>query len=374
MPQVADQPAAFHSVPAEPVAPQRPAPPERLISLDAFRGFIMTALVAHGFGLASFADHPQLGWLGAQFQHVAWEGIVFWDLIQPAFMFMVGLAMPFAFKARERRQGKEAVWRHVARRALMLIVISQIIMSISRGEPYFQLINVLAQIGFAYFFCYLLMQLPVPRQAMAAALILAGHTALFHLFPGADGAWSQTDNVGARIDEFFGLDYSGYYVTINFISSTVTTLVGAWCGYLMLDSTASHTRRMRLLAMGVIGCWAGGLLLSLVNPMVKRVWTASFTLASLGWVILLLLGFYWIVEVKGWKRATFPLVVVGMNSIFIYCLSILQWRWFDRAVATFTGGFEFLGPWSVTAQSTAVFLALWSICYWLYRRKIFIKV
>ena len=374
MSQVVDRPATFRQVPAEPAEPGRTAPPERLISLDAFRGFIMTTLVAHGFGLAAFADHPQLGWLGNQFEHVAWEGIVFWDLIQPAFMFMVGLAMPFAFKARERKHGSGSVTKHVAWRAFMLIVISQLIMSVSRGEMYFQLINVLSQIGFAYFFCYLLLQLPFRRQVVAAGLILAGHTALFHLFPGADGAWSQTDNVGARIDHFFGLEYSGFYVTINFISSTVTTLVGAWCGYLMLDSKASHQRRMQVLAMSVAGCWAGGLLLSLFNPMVKRLWTASFTLASLGWVILLLLGFYWMVEVKGWKKLTFPLVVVGMNSIFVYCLSSVQWGWFDRAVATFTGGFESWGDWGVVAQSTCVYLALWSVCYWLYKRRIFIRV
>src|SRR5690606_12619518 len=114
MPKVADRPASFRQVPVEPAGPDRSAPPDRLISLDAFRGFIMTTLAAHGFGFASFAGHPQLGWLGAQFEHVAWEGVVFWDLIQPAFMFMVGLAMPYAFKARERRHGPGSVWRHVA--------------------------------------------------------------------------------------------------------------------------------------------------------------------------------------------------------------------------------------------------------------------
>ena len=333
----------------------------------------MTTLAAHGFGLRTLAGHPQLGWLGDQFEHVAWEGMVFWDLIQPAFMFMVGLAMPYAFKARERRYGPGAVLPHVAKRALLLILISQIIMPISAGQLGFQLINVLAQIGFAYFFCYLILQLPFRGQVVAAALVLLGHTALFHLFPGSEGAWSKADNVGARIDQLFGLSYSGYYVTINFISSTVTTLVGAWCGYLMLESM-THQRRIKALGLGVLGCWAGGGLLSLFNPVVKRLWTASFTLASLGWVILLLLAFYWLVEVRGMKKLTFPLVVVGMNSIFIYCLNIVQWSWFDRAVGVFTGGFEGFGIWAPILQSTAVFAALWWVCFWLYQRKIFIKV
>ncbi|MBI1358443.1 MAG: hypothetical protein GC160_29250 [Acidobacteria bacterium] len=373
MPKVADRPTKFRQVPVEPAAGDRSTQPERLVSLDAFRGFIMTALAAHGFGLRTLADDPNLGWLGRQFEHVPWEGMVFWDLIQPAFMFMVGLAMPYAFRARERRYGPGAVLPHVAWRALMLILISQIIMSISGGELEFQLINVLAQIGFTYFLCYLILQLPFRGQVAAAALILAGHTALFHLFPGSDGAWSQADNVGARIDRFFGLQYSGYYVTINFISSTVTTLAGAWCGALMLEK-ASHARRMKTLAVAAAASSAGGYLLSLLNPMVKRLWTASFTLASLGCVIFLLLGFYWLVEVRGMRKLTFPLVVVGMNSIFIYCLNILLWGWFDRAVGVFTGGFEAFGAAAPILQATAVFAALWWVCYWLYQRKIFLKV
>ena len=366
-------PETFRQVPLESEGRSKGALPDRLVSLDAFRGFIMTALAAHGFGLASFEGHPTLGWLGHQFEHVAWEGMVFWDLIQPAFMFMVGLAMPFAFEARRRKLGEGTVWKHVAYRALMLIVISQVIMSISRGELFFQLINVLSQIGFAYFFAYLVMQLPVRQQLMAGAGILVFHTALFHLFPGSDGAWSQADNVGARIDHFFGLEYSGYYVTINFISSTVTTLFGVWCGYLMLQKRP-HEERMKMLATTIAICWTGGLILSLFNPMVKRLWTASFTLMSAGCVITMLLAFYWMVEVKGWRKATFPLVVVGMNSIFIYCVNIVLWGWVNRAVGVFTGGFEGLGAAAPVLQATAVFSVLWYLCYWLYQRRIFIKV
>jgi predicted acyltransferase len=367
-------PETFHKLPVDPEGRGKGAAPDRLVSLDAFRGFIMTILVAHGFGLASFEGHSTLGWIGHQFEHVPWEGVVFWDLIQPSFMFMVGLAMPFAFEARRRKLGEGSVWKHVAYRAVTLIVISQIIMSVSAGKPHFQLINVLAQIGFAYFCAYLVMQLPLRSQFVAAGLILAGHTALFHLFPGADGAWSQADNVGARIDRFFGLEYRGYYVTINFISSTVTTLFGVWCGYLMLWKN-SHERRMKILAAAIAGSWIAGMALTLFNPMVKRVWTASFTLVSAACVMTLLLAFYWMVEMKGWRRATFPLVVVGMNSIFIYCVSIMMWGGINRAVGVFTGGFEFLGEHGAEiAQSTAVFTVLWYVCYWLYRRRAFIRV
>jgi predicted acyltransferase len=108
--------------------------------------------------------------------------------------------------------------------------------------------------------------------------------------------------------------------------------------------------------------------------MVKRLWTASFTLMSAGCVMLMLLAFYWMVEMKGWRKATFPLVVVGMNSIFIYCVNIVLWGWINRAVGVFTGDFELLGAAAPVAQATAVFAVLWYLCYWLYQRRIFIKV
>ncbi len=370
----APPPVTFHQVPTDAEKPTRDVSPDRLISLDAFRGFIMTALAADAFGLRIFMGDPQLGWLGGQFEHVEWTGLHFWDLIQPAFMFMVGLAMPFAFAARARRYGTEAVWKHVAYRALMLIVISQIIMSISRGEAFFQLINVLSQIGFAYFCAWLIMQLPFRAQIGAAAGILIFHTALFVLFPGADGPWDKANNIGARIDHLFGLEYSGFYVTINFISSTVTTLFGVWCGYLMREKFP-HAQRIKIMAAAVAGLGLSGWLLSFAVPSVKRLWTASFTLISGAWVIGILLAFYWLVEVREQRKLTFPLVVVGMNSIFIYCVHIVLNGWLDDAVAAFTGRFQALGPqWGHVAQAACMFAVLWYLCYWLYRRRIFIRV
>jgi len=361
---VARAPAA----PGEPPASKEPGLPERLVSLDAFRGFIMTVLAAHGFGLATLEDDPGWEWLAGQFEHVAWEGMVFWDLIQPAFMFMVGLAMPYAFRARAERGGQAAVQRRVAFRAFKLILLSQVLMSVSRGELHFQLINVLAQIGLAYFCCYWILRLPFRGQLIAAGAILAGYTALFHLFPGSEGPWSKADNVGARIDQFFGLEYSGYYVTINFIPSTVTLLFGAWCGKWVQQDRVRNV----LLLLGA--CVVGGAALSLFNPVVKRLWTASFTLLSGACVITILLGFYWLAEVKGRRRELFPLVVVGMNSIFIYSLNIVLWDWLGRAVGVFTGEFDFLGGAGPIAQAAAVFAVLWYLCYWLYRRRIFLKV
>lgn len=348
---------------------------ERYVSLDAYRGFIMLMLVSHAFGLNTLRDQPGWQWLAAQFEHVAWEGMVFWDLIQPAFMFMVGMAMPFAF-ANRRAKGHTAsrIFRHVAWRALLLIVLSQVLIDISGGKFQFQLINVLAQIAFTYFFTFLILRMPIRFQALAAVLLLAGHWALFALFPGPEGAFSRTGNIGARIDQaLLGYNYNGFYVTINFVTSTVTTLLGAWTALFLMQKN-THATNLKVITVSSAACLSSGLLLSLANPMVKRLWTASFTLYSAGWVLLMLAVFYWLVEVKGWRKPMFPLLVLGMNSIFIYSVSMVLYGWLDRAIAVFTLRFAVAGILSPVLQATAVLLVMWYLCYWLYQRKIFLRI
>ena len=358
----------------EPEPPEKATAAGRLISLDAFRGFIMTMLASHAFGLAALAEDPNWAWLGRQFEHARWEGLMFWDLIQPAFMFMVGLAMPFAFAARARRGGEGSVWRHVAFRAVMLIVISNVLMSISAGRLHFQLINVLAQIGFTYFICFWLMKLSFRAQAVAAAIILAAYTALFIAFPGSGGPYSIGDNIGERVDLFlFGSANSGHWANMNFIPSVFFTLVGVWCGRLMIEPRP-HVQRMKILMGAAAALLAAGYGLSPVIPIIKRIHTTSFTFASLGWVLLMLLGFYWLVEVKGHGKAAYALVVVGMNSMFIYCLDILLWGWTRDAVTVFTGGYVFFGKWAPVLLAISTFLAMWYLCYWLYQRRLFIRI
>ena len=348
---------------------------DRYVSLDAYRGFIMLMLVSHAFGLNSLRDQPGWHWLAAQFEHVEWEGLVFWDLIQPAFMFMVGMAMPFAFANRTAKDDSVGqIFRHVAWRALMLIVLSQVLIDISGGKLQFQLINVLSQIAFTYFFTFLILRLPFRLQVLTALVLLAGHWALFALFPGPEGAFSKAANIGARIDQaVLGYSYSGFYVTINFVTSTVTTLLGAWTA-LFLMRKKPHATNLKVILLSSAFCFASGLVLSLFNPMVKRLWTTSFTLYSAGWVFLMLAVFYWLVEVRGWRKPMFPLLILGMNSIFVYSVSMVLYGWLDRAVGVFSGRFASAGIASPVLQATAVLLVMWYLCYWLYKRKIFLRI
>ena len=276
------------------IEPHEPSAQQRYLALDAYRGFIMLVLVSSGFGLADLAKRrPAFTGIANQFDHMPWEWITFWYVIQPAFMFMVGVAMPFAM-ARRKEQGateRQLFW-HVTARSLRLILMSQILMSIASSKMHFQLINVLAQIGITYFLCYLIVQLRFRSQVLIAALLLAGHWALFVAFPGTEGPFlSKTTNIGAVLDAFvFGHPNPDDWATINFITSTVTTLFGAWTGQL-LQSKRPHEAKMRIVALSVAACLGVGLIIHPWNPIIKRICTTSFTFFSAGWVLLMLLAF-----------------------------------------------------------------------------------
>ncbi|HLM98751.1 MAG TPA: DUF5009 domain-containing protein [Bryobacteraceae bacterium] len=368
---------AAERIPAPDQALPKPATPQRYLALDAYRGFIMLMLVSGGFGITELAKRrPAFAGIASQFDHMPWEWIAFWDLIQPAFMFMVGVAMPFAL-ARRREQGateRQLFW-HVVARSFRLILMSQILISIGEGRLSFQLINVLAQVGITYFLAYLIMQLRFRWQAIIAAAILVGYWALFVAFPGKEGPFlSMTTNVGAVIDKFvFGHANDDNWTTINFLTSTVTTLFGVWTGQL-LQSARSHAEKMRIIAISAVVCLALGWIIHPWNPIIKRICTTSFTIYSTGWILLMLLAFYWLVEVKGYRKWTFPLVVIGANSIFVYSLHMLLQGWLRQAVDVFTFKFAWLGDFAPVAQSCALLLVTWYLCYWLYQRKIFLKL
>ena len=347
--------------------PEAGAEPKRYASLDAYRGFIMLVLASEG--------DPQWGGIARWFDHVPWEGGVFWDMIQPAFMFMVGLAMPFALARRKELGATERNnLRHVLTRSLRLIILSQIIIWVGGSAIKPQLINVLSQIAFTYAITYFLLRLRWPYQAVAAIALLAGWTALFLAFPGPDGPFSHRNHIGLVVDRaIFHYDYDPAYSTLNFIPSTVWTLSGAWVGRLLMQSKA-HVDNLKKLAAGMVSCFVAAFALRPWIPFIKQLCTASFILYSLGWVLLMLIGFYLIIEVLGYRKWSFPLLVVGMNSIFIYFVSEVLHRWLDRAVGVFTFHYSFIGALAPVAQATTVLLVMWYLCYWLYQRRIFLKL
>jgi predicted acyltransferase len=335
----------------------------------------MILLLSGGFGLAALIPQPGYGRIARWFNHAFWEGVLLWDLVLPAFVFMVGVAMPFAL-ARRKELGANfsQILRHVSWRSLKLILLSQILEWIARGKLQFQLHTALSQIAFTYFLTFLIVQLRFRWQAMVAGLILAGHWALFVLFPGPDGAFSRMQNIGAVIDRaLFGYNDPDGYVMIHFLGSTVTCLFGVWTGAL-LRTQRTPAEKAKVLALAAGAGLVGGKALALVNPMIKRLWTASFTLYSAGWVLLIMLLFILLIDVWGKKKWAFPFVVVGMNSIFVYSVGAGLGGWVDRSLGVSVGKLTCESALLPVAGSCAYLLFLWCLCYWLYRRKLFIKL
>jgi heparan-alpha-glucosaminide N-acetyltransferase len=371
------------------VRPVAPAVGERLVSLDAYRGFTMLAMISAGLGLAGIAHAPQWNWFFKQFDHAPWEGCTAWDLIQPSFMFIVGVAMPFAF-ARRQQQGQSwsRQFGHACSRALLLILIGVFLDSYSAQLPYVQFIRVLQQIAFGYLIAFLVLRAGPAVQGGLAVLLLIGHTLAFlvygwvnHLDP-----WTMTDNVGLWLDRacHAGLNHvpgmnimppsTHWYVTFNAVSSAATILFGVMCGELLRSRLSRSAKFGILLLAGVFGL-TGGLALAWEVPMIKHIWTATFGIYALGWTCLLLALFYGLIDGLGWKAWTFPLVVVGMNSIAAYVMAGVVGSNFRRAAGIFLNG-------PLTGHPDALKIAVlamglffeWLALCWLYRRRIFFKV
>jgi predicted acyltransferase len=397
-----------------PMSPDRDLPARRLASLDAYRGFVMLAMASGGaaiFGSIAQAPETPLEYLASvlavQFEHADWRGCTFWDLIQPSFMFMVGMAMPFSYASRrDRGESPRRLQAHALLRSLMLILLAIFLSSNGSPRTNFVFVNVLAQIGLGYTFVFLLLDRKPFVQLATALAILAGYWLLFALYPadhnslflgprGVDlegvrvpgffAHWNKDTNVAAAFDRWFlnlfprpdgqpfVLDRGGY-ATLNFVPSIATMLFGVMAGELLRSPRPSAAKFRILLIAGAIG-WALGKWMNFnVCPIVKRIWTPSWVVYSTGWSCWLLAAFYGLIDLAGYRRWAFPLVVVGMNSIAMYVMAQLMKPFIRKSLRTHLGDGLFSGPWGSLVQALAVLLVLWLICYWLYRRKIFIKI
>jgi predicted acyltransferase len=413
-------PATVHE---EKVSP--PAPPPRLMSLDAYRGWIMLVMASGGLGFAavyksgitaSLPTHDVWRFLAFHFDHVDWAGGGLWDMIQPSFMFMVGVAAPFSFASRVAKgdsYGKMLV--HAVWRSLLLILLAVFLsspMTLSRGTPAplgpttnWVFTNVLAQIGLGYVFVFLLVGRGWRLQLGVIAAILAGYTLFFGLWPlppadfdykavgvpdnwqhhytGWFAHWNKNSNAAHFFDVWFLNLFpraepfkfnGGGYQTLNFVPSLATMLLGLMAGEL-LRTKRSPAQKFAVLAAAGAVCIAIGWLMGLfVCPIVKRIWTPSWAVYSTGWTFAILALFYGVIDVVGWKRWSWPLVVVGMNSIAMYCMSQLLKPWIASSLRTHIGRQAFLGDFAPVVMSASILLVLWVFCLWLYRRKIFLRI
>ncbi len=427
-------------------------PADRVLSIDAYRGLVMLAMVSGGFGFAATVEsHPALlegtharWWQMAarQFEHVPWAGCAFWDLIQPSFMFLVGVSLPFSSRARQNRgTSAAALFWHALIRSLVLIALGVIIYSQQDGFLNAKFVNVLTQIGLGYMFVYVLRNRSLRTQLLAITVILAGCWFAFFQYTPSEAEqaevaqylaertnlppddlqqytdhrrhWNKHVNAAAAFDRWFlnlfprneepwhgrgfWINHGGYQ-TLNFVPSVATMIFGLIAGLILIEDTPNRRKLGKLLGFSA-GCFAIALALDTelwpiaidgwswsVCPIVKRIWTPAWTLFSAGWTFALMAAFFLIVDYARLRLWTFPLAIVGMNSIVMYLMAQLTQGWFSRMLSntlrtvdamTGTAWHPVLygdGRYVAIWHSVAMLGILWLACLWLYRRRLFVRL
>ncbi|CAN5154352.1 DUF5009 domain-containing protein [soil metagenome] len=390
-----------------------PPPAPRLVSADAYRGFVMFLLMAEGLHFTAVAkarpDEPLWAFLGHHQEHAEWYGCTLHDLIQPSFTFLVGLALPFSSAARKARgQSNTRMSLHAFWRAFLLVALGIFLRSSRKAQTNFTFEDTLSQIGLGYGVLFLIGLRPRRDWWIALGVILIGYWLAFALYspgPGFDPAawgvvnwphnatgfaahWNKNANIASAFDHWFlGLfPYSsaypynsGGYVTLSFIPTLGTMILGLIAGGVMHDSTRTGNNKLKtLIVLGVPMILLGAALGEAgLCPVVKKIWTPSWVLFSGGLCILLMAGFYLLVDILGWRRLFFPLIVIGMNSIAAYCMTGQLSGYIDKNLVIHLGknAFTFLGPdFAAPLERAVVMLVLWLILFAMYRRRLFIKV
>ena len=395
-------------------APNPQVSVSRLTSLDVFRGVTMLFMASEILHIPSvarqFPDSGVARFIADMLDHRAWVGCVPWDLIQPAFMFMVGVSLPYSI-ASKRAKGRpfSRILLHSGVRAFVLIALGIFLRSQARPQTYFTFEDVLTQIGLGYVFLFLLAWTRPRIQLAAAVLILVGYWAAFALYPlpapgfdtttvgvradwqhhvtGFAAHWDKNTNLAARVDQWFlnlfprerpFVYNGGGYLTLNFIPSLATMIFGLLAGG-VLRSTRAGPESLRVLVAWSAGGIAAGVLLHALGvcPIVKRIWTPSWTVFSAGWVTLFLAGYYYVIDLKNYRGWTYPFIVVGANSIAMYVLVHVATDYVTRSLLIHFGAGPFTAFGTVFAPvllGTCTLVLFWVILDWMYRHRVFVRI
>ena len=363
---------------------------DRLLSLDFFRGITMFLLVAEGTHLWSVLVEPPVDGtifesFFLQFHHHPWNGLRFWDLIQPFFMFIVGVAMPFSYAKRKKRGDSEAtITRHIIKRCIILLAFGVGLHCGYNRQLVWELWNVLSQLSVTILIAYFLMRYKWSTQIIVSIGLLLVTEILYRTFPleGYNQPFVKDHNFGSWVDMVLmgKINNGGGWVAINCIPTAAHTIWGVVAGQL-LHSGKNQTEKVKRLVLGGLIILVFGYLLdwTSITPIIKRISTSSFVLASGGWALLALAFSYWLIDIKKINRWIFPFVVVGTNSIFIYLFSnTVGGQWLNGFVAIFTNG---LLAWINATEvlinlitSLCVLTLEWQLCYYLFIKRIYFRV
>ena len=359
---------------------------------------------------AAFPDSRFWAFVAFNTEHVPWQGCSLHDLIQPAFSLLVGAALPFSIAARQGRgQRRGVMLAHAVWRSVALIGLGIILRSLDRSRTYWTFEDTLTQIGLGYTFLFLLAFTSLRTQVITFVAILVAFWTAFVLYPlpgpdfnypavGVPADWphlytgflahfNKNSNLSWAFDVWFlnlfprespFLFNEGGWSTLSFIPTLATMMLGMWSGE-WLKTSRSLNEKFRGLALSGVALTLAGLILQWVhlNPIIKRIWTSSYTLYSGGLILLILAGLFFVTEIKGWRRWAFPLLVIGSNSIAIYVMSWTIEHFISSALIRHfgTAPFLLLGPaFEPVLRGIGVLIVFWLILYWMYRRKIFLRI
>jgi predicted acyltransferase len=390
-------------------------PTTRLTSIDAYRGWVMLLMMAEVLRLSEVARNtasPFWRFLAYHQTHVEYLGCSLHDLIQSSFSFLVGVALPFSLASR-RARGKStfSMTLHAAWRSILLITLGVFLRSINLPRTNFSFTDTLCQIGMGYLFLFVLAFRPPRDQWIALVAILFGYWLAFALYPipsppldyaklgipaawlpahplsGFAAHWNKYGNLSWRFDVWFLNLFprktpfvAGNFgsTTLSFIPTLGTMILGLIAGGI-LKSPRPEWAKIRWfltagLLTGFIG-WSFGA--AGICPVVKRIWTPTWTLFSGGWCFLLLAAFYLTTDLIHKRAWAFPLIVVGMNSIAAYCIAHVCEAFIKQSLLTHLGPntFQALGRvYQPAVLGATILLVEWLILWWMYRRKLFLKI
>ncbi|HBC80141.1 MAG TPA: DUF5009 domain-containing protein, partial [Bacteroidales bacterium] len=364
---------------------------KRLYSLDALRGFDMFWIMggeAIFAGLASLTGWPVLKWWAVQLEHVPWHGFHFYDMIFPLFLFIAGISFPFSLAKRSAgNESRQSLYKHVIFRGLILVFLGILYNNGVRFDlGHLRYGSVLGRIGLAWMFAAIIfMNTKLTWRIVWFWALLIGYWVLLLLFPandlGSSDPFSQTGNLASYIDRLLmpgrlylgNHDPEGIFSTIPAIS---TALLGMFTGEFMMSDYLSDKKFKKVLwlVLAAAAFMIIGKVWNIGFPINKNIWSSSFVCWVGGLSILLFSVFYLIIDVLNFRKWAFPFVVIGMNPITIYLANrIID---FDRASKFFFGGFIELFPetWSPFLDGVAITAIGWVFLYFLYKKKIFLKV
>jgi predicted acyltransferase len=328
-------------------------------------------------------EFPSLVPFAEQLSHSPWAGLRFYDLIFPLFMFIAGVAIPLSLGRKlELGTSNREILVKVLRRTLLLIVLG-IVYNGGLSFEQVRFASVLGQIGIAYFIAAMifLYARKVTSQVAWLVGILLGYSAIQFLVPVPGigmGVLTPEGSVNSWIDQLLlpGRLHGGTYDPEGILctlSASAITLTGTLAGRVLQRDVWSGNKKALILALSGVGFLLLGLSFSPVYPIVKRIWTTTFNLTTGGICLLLMALFYWAIDVKRWTGWTLFFRVIGLNAITIY----LAHRIVDFET---TSEFLFGGLATLTGIEPTVVIALgvvligWILLYFLYKKRIFLRV